>query len=314
MDQIRVVFLGTSAGLPSRQRNVAAVAVILDGRVLLFDCGEGTQQQLLRSSVRTGAIEAIFITHLHGDHLYGLPGLLASASLSGREAPLAVYGPPGLRDYLANVIRTTHVGFTYEMEMFEIDRDEVRRGDGYRIVAAPLDHTTLCFGFAVIEDDRSGAFNIDRARELAIPPGPLYGRLQRGEDVVFGDRVIRSSEVVGPPRRGRRIVYCTDTRPCRRAVDLARGADVLIHEATYTSDLAREASERGHATAEDAAGIAADAGVGRLILTHISPRYLDVEPLVTEARRVFARTDAAEDFMEIPIHHREHREHGEKPL
>src|SRR6266511_1643411 len=154
VDQIRVVFLGTSAGLPSRQRNVASVAVILDGRVLLFDCGEGTQQQLLRSSVRAGAIEAIFITHLHGDHLYGLPGLLATATLSGREAPLTVYGPAGIHDYLSNVIRTTRLGFTYDIQILEFDEGEVRRGEGYRVVAAPLDHTTLCFGFAVIEDDR----------------------------------------------------------------------------------------------------------------------------------------------------------------
>ena len=301
MDQIRIVFLGTSAGLPSRQRNVASVAVILDGRVLLFDCGEGTQQQLLRSSVRAGAIEAIFITHLHGDHLYGLPGLLATATLSGREAPLTVYGPAGIHDYLSNVIRTTRLGFTYDIQILEFDEGEVRRSEGYRVVAAPLDHTTLCFGFAVIEDDRPGTFNIDRARELAIPPGPLYGRLQRGEDVTFNERLIRSADVVGPPRRGRRVIYCTDTRPCRNAVELARGADILIHEATYTSELATEAAERGHATAEEAATIAAEAGVGRLFLTHISPRYLDPLPLIDEARRVFPTTYVAEDFMEVTV-------------
>ncbi len=301
VDQIRVVFLGTSAGLPSRERNVASVTVILDGRVLLFDCGEGTQQQLLRSSVRTGAIEAIFITHLHGDHLYGLPGLLASASLSGRAIPLAVYGPAGLRDYLTSVIRTTRLRFTYDLQIFEIESPEIRRQDGYRVVAAPLEHTRLCFGFAVVEDDRPGVFDVDRACELGLPPGPLYGRLQRGEDVLFGDRLIRSADIVGPRRKGRRIAYCTDTRPCNNAVELARGADVLIHEATYGNDQAQEAVERGHATAEEAARIAADAVVGRLILTHISPRYEDPTALIVEARKLFPRTEVAADFMEVVV-------------
>lgn len=301
VDQIRIIFLGTSAGVPSRQRNLASIAVILDGKVLLFDCGEGTQQQLLRSSVRSGAIEDTFITHLHGDHVYGLPGLLASSSLNGRATPLTVYGPPGLHDYLANVIRTTRVGFTYEIRIVEIGAGEVSRADGYRVVAAPLDHTTLCFGFAVIEDDRPGAFNLDRARELGIPAGPLYRRLQRGEDVRIGDRLIRSADVVGPRRRGRRVVYCTDTRPCRNAVDLARGADVLIHEATYASDMAAEAAERGHATAEEAARIAFEAGVHRLFLTHISARYDDPAPLAHEAREVFPDSEIAADFLEVTV-------------
>jgi ribonuclease Z len=301
MDHMKVVFLGTSAGLPSRTRNVAAVAVVLDGRVLLFDCGEGTQQQLLRSNVRASAIEAIFITHLHGDHCYGLPGLLASSSLNGRETPLTVYGAPGTRAYLDGVIETTKLNLHYPLEVVEVANGEVRAGDGYRVDAAELDHSRTCFGFAVVEDDRPGVFDLARARALYLPEGPLFGRLQRGEDVEWQGRVIRSEEVVGTTRRGRRIVYCTDTRPCDASAELARGADLLIHEATYADDLAAEAHERAHATAAEAAGIARRAGVRELVLTHISPRYTDTTEMLGEARATFEATTIAEDFSEYIV-------------
>jgi ribonuclease Z len=298
VDQIRVVFLGTGAGSPSRERNVASCAVVLDGRVLLFDCGEGTQHQLLRSSIRTGRIEAIFITHLHGDHLYGLPGLLATLSLNGRTEPLTVCGPAGLDEYLTAVFTASRFRPPYRLQ---IVAPEIYQGVGYRVITAPLEHTMPSFGFCVIEDDRAGEFDVARARDLAVPAGPLFGRLQRGEDIVLDGRVIHSAEVVGAARPGRRVAYCTDTRPCAAAIELARGADVLIHEATYGSDLATEARERGHSTAEEAARVAEEAGARLLLLTHFSARYEDTRVLLDEARRVFPQTDSASDFSEWSV-------------
>lgn len=301
MDQVRVVFLGTGAGMPTRERNVASLAVTLDGRTLLFDCGEGTQQQLLRAPVRPGAIDAIFITHLHGDHLFGLPGLLASLGMQSRTRPIAIYGPRGLAAFLRAV---PYLGTPYDVQLFELPeaaRGEVMRGDGFRVDAAPLEHRIDCFGFAVIEDDRPGAFDVARARELGVPDGPLFGRLQRGADVAVGDRIIRSSDVVGLPRRGRRVVYCTDTTPCDAAVELARDADLLIHEATYDASLAAEARERGHSTAAEAATIARRANAARLVLTHVSSRYTDASPLVAEARALFPETTLAADFACVDI-------------
>jgi ribonuclease Z len=283
LQDIRITFLGTSAGMPTRARNVASVAVTLDGRVLLFDCGEATQHQLMKSAVRFGAIEAIFITHLHGDHLFGVPGLLSSMSLNAREKPLALYGPEGIAAFMRS-LPLYHTSF--DVAIHEIAPGRVHRGDGYAVDAAPLVHSAPCFAFRIVEDDRPGEFDVARARALGIPPGPAWGELQRAND----------PRVCGPPRPGRRIVYCTDTRPCDAAIELARGADLLIHEATYANDMAIEAAERHHATAAEAAAVARAAGVGRLILTHVSPRYADPSQLLAEGRAVFTETELAEDL------------------
>jgi len=287
MQDLRIVFLGTSAGTPSRERNVAAVAVILDGKVLLFDCGEGTQHQFLRAPVKSGAIDAIFLTHLHGDHVYGLPGLLATLSMNGRTRPLDLIGPEGTREYLEAVLRTTQHNPLFEIRISA----PPYRGDGYRVEAAPLEHTLPCFGYLVIEDDKPGPFDPEKARALGIPAGPEWNRLQR-----IGD-----PRVTGEPRRGRRIAYCTDTRVCAAAAELAQNADVLIHESTYGNDMAAEADARFHATAAGAAGVAKRAKVGKLILTHFSTRYRDAETLLAEAREVFPATEAAADFAEFRV-------------
>jgi ribonuclease Z len=304
MNQVRLVFLGTSAGTPSRERNLPAVALVMDGRALLFDCGEGTQQQILRSTVRAGAIEAIFLSHMHGDHLYGLPGLLATMSLHGRSEPLTLFGPERAAPYLRGVYEASYAQTAFDLTIVAITDGATIRRDGYDVHARLLDHTAPCFGYAIVEHDRPGAFDVVRARALGVPAGPLYRALQNGNDVTLaGGKVVRSADVVGPPRPGRRIVYCTDTRPCRAAVELARGADVLVHEATYGDDMKDEAGERGHSTAAGAAGIAAEAGVRRLLLTHISPRYGDAAPLLAEARAVFAETELAADFAEVDVPH-----------
>jgi ribonuclease Z len=298
IDTIRIVFLGTGGGTPSGERNVSAVAVALDGEVLLLDCGEGTQHQILRSDIRSGALRAIFISHLHGDHLYGLPGLLASLSLNGRTEPLTVLGPRGILAFLEAVIATTSLHIRFPLQIVEEDRWDA---GGYSVVFAPLDHSIPCFGYCIIEADGPGEFDVARADALRIPPGPLYGRLQRGEDIEWGGRVIRSRDVVGAPRPGRRVAYCTDTRPAAAAIELARGADVLIHEATYGSEMAEEARRRKHSTAAEAAEVAREAGARSLILTHFSPRYGDVAPLVDEARAIFPNVQAASDFASVHV-------------
>ncbi|HEX8173105.1 MAG TPA: ribonuclease Z [Thermoanaerobaculia bacterium] len=287
MQDIRLVFLGTSSGTPTRERNVAAVAVSLDATLLLFDCGEGTQHRLLDAPVRSGALEAIFITHLHGDHVYGLPGLLATLSMNGRTRALTLCGPEGLPEYVEATLRTTHHHPSFELRFASLPY----RGDGFTVIAAPLEHSVPCLGYCVVEDDRPGRFDPSRAAALGIAPGPAYAELVRAND----------PRVTGPLRRGRRIAYITDTRPCAAAVELARGADVLVHESTYANDLAAEAHERFHSTAEGAARIAAEAGVQRLILTHFSARYGDAATLVEEARSVFANTEAASDLACLTI-------------
>ncbi|HEX2059326.1 MAG TPA: ribonuclease Z [Thermoanaerobaculia bacterium] len=287
MQDIRILFLGTSSGTPSRERNVSSVAVVLDGVLLLLDCGEGTQHQLLRAPVRSGALEAMFITHLHGDHVYGIPGLLATLSMNGRARALDLIGPEGLGDYVEAVLRTSHHHPDFDVRVGM----PPFRGDGFSVVAAPLEHSIPAIGFCIVEDDRPGAFDPEKARALGIPPGPQWGELQRAND----------PRVCGPPRKGRRIAYCTDTRPCAGAVELARGADVLIHESTYGDEMAVEADARLHSTARGAARVAAEAGVGTLILTHFSTRYRDVEPLLAQAREVFPNTIAAEDFFTFDV-------------
>jgi ribonuclease Z len=310
MDSIRVVFLGTGAAAPTRTRNVSSLAIVLDGRTLLFDCGEGTQHQLQRSTVHPGSIEAIFITHLHGDHLFGLPGLLATLGLNGRAAPLTIVGPTGLREFLEAV---PYLGAPYPISILPLPPGEggakrrvrgaalAHHAAGFDVLSTQVDHSVDCHAYCVVEHDRRGTFDVARATALGVPPGPLFGRLQRGEDIEIDGRTIHSSDVLGPPRRGRRIAFVTDTRPCDAAIDLARGADLLIHEATYANDHAGDARDRFHSTAEEAAKVAAAAGVKALVLTHLSARYEDATPLLEEARAVFPEVSVAADLQEIVV-------------
>ncbi|HEY0156362.1 MAG TPA: ribonuclease Z [Thermoanaerobaculia bacterium] len=285
---MRLIFLGTSSGTPSRERNVSSVALLLDdGALLLFDCGEGTQHRLQLAPVRGGAIDAIFLSHLHGDHVYGLPGLLATLSMNGRTRPLDVVGPEGTAEYVEATLRTSFHNPSFEVRVSL----PPFRGDGYTVTAAPLEHSVPCLGYLFAEDERPGKFDVEKAKALGIAPGPAYAELIRAND----------ARVLGPSRPGRRIAYCTDTRPCENAVQLARDADVLIHESTYGTELTTEAHERYHSTAVDAARVAAEAGARRLLLTHFSTRYGDVTPLVEQARSVFAATEAAADLVAFEV-------------
>jgi ribonuclease Z len=303
---MKIIPLGTSSGTPTKERNVSAIAIFINGRWLLFDCGEGTQYRLLRAPVRLGQLDAIFVTHLHGDHIFGMPGLLATLSMQHRDQPLNVYGPRGIKDFVTSALRFSMTKLSYEVKITEIEAGNIRVGEGYSVSCLPLDHQVIDFGYAIIEDDRPGRFDLEQARALGIPAGPLYGKLQSGQDVTLDDgREIKSRDVVGETRKGRRVVYCTDTRPCQNSVELARNASLLIHEATYTQELVDEARKRGHSTAAQAASIAEQANCERLLITHFSPRYLDSIDLLAEARRIFPNTDAARDLVEIEVQHKD---------
>lgn len=292
-------FLGTSAGMPISGRNVTSIALRMPqdrGTFWLFDCGEGTQHQLLRTPFRLSRLEKLFITHLHGDHLFGLPGLLSSrASLGGTE-PLTLYGPPGLQEFTENALRISETHLGYPLHIHEIEEGTVFEDGAFSVEAALLDHRIDSFGYRIAEFPRAGALNTRLLAELGVPSGPAYGRLKSGEDVVLEDgRTVRSPDVVGDPIAGRVVVVLGDTKPCPNAVKLAQGADLLVHEATFAHDLADKADEYGHATSVQAAETARDAEVGRLILTHFSSRYKpeDLAVLEAEARNTFLATDAA---------------------
>lgn len=303
MTTLSVTPLGVSAGTPTRDRNVAALLVEYESGSLLLDCGEATQQQLMRSGWKPNGIDAILLTHLHGDHLFGLPGLLSTMSMLGRERPLVVAGPRGLASYVECIRSTSQLTLAYEAVVREVgDGASFEVGDAFRIDVRRLEHSIECLGFALVEHDRPGKFNVELARELGVTEGPMFGQLHRGEAVTLdGGRIIEPSAVVGPKRRGRKVVYCTDTRVCDAAAEIAAGADLLIHEATYGDDMAEQAGARYHATAREAASVAQRAAVQRLLLTHFSPRYEDPEVLVAEAREVFAATTAARQLERVDV-------------
>ncbi|HZM86348.1 MAG TPA: ribonuclease Z [Blastocatellia bacterium] len=303
---MRVIPLGTSSGKPTLRRNVSALAVAREAEWLLFDCGEGAQVQIARAGLSPSRLSAVFITHLHGDHFNGLPGLLSTMGLDRRTRNLSLTGPTGIRDYLDLLERLRVVFFTYPIDLSEFNSvpnlTVVFDTSEYTVSALALDHRLFALGYRIDERPKPGRFNVDKARSLGVPEGPLWGRLQSGESVSLHDgKVVHSLDVVGPPRPGKSIAYCLDTRPCPMSVLLARDVDLLIHEATYTEEFAVEAQTYGHSTAAQAARTARDAGAHRLLITHFSSRYPDSSPLLQEARAVFPDTIVAEDLVEIEI-------------
>jgi ribonuclease Z len=295
-----VVFVGTAGSIPSARRGLPATLVRRGGERLLFDCGEGTQRQLLRS-VGLLELEEVFLTHFHADHVLGLPGMLKTYGLRGRALPLTVYGPAGLEAVfrsLAPVIGR----LTFEVSLVELEPGAELLRDGYRIGAFAVDHGVHALGYAVVEDERPGRFDEARARELGVEPGPDFGRLQRGEAVGAGDRVVDPDEVVGPPRPGRKVVIAGDTAPSEATAAASHGAELLIHEATFTEEDSERARETRHSTARGAAELAARAEVKLLALTHLSPRYGGRE-VREEAREAFDATIVPRDFdrVEVPF-------------
>ena len=291
-----VFFAGTSGSVPTARRGLPALLVRRGGDRLLFDCGEGTQRQLTRSIGLTD-VDDVFITHFHADHWLGLPGLLKTFDLRGRDAPLTVHGPRGLRDLLGALTRLTG-RVSYPLDLLEVEAgDEVRR-DGYTVAAIGVAHRMPALGYALWEDERPGEFDPDAARKLGVAEGPDFGRLQRGEPVDGVD----PAGVVGPPRPGRRIVLSGDTAPCEQVALAAHGADLLVHEATFLAEEADRARQTGHSTAAQAAELARDAGVRMLALTHLSTRYGGREAR-DEARAVFPNAVVPRDFdtIELPF-------------
>jgi ribonuclease Z len=312
-----VLFIGTAGSAPSARRALPATLVRRGGDRLLFDCGEGTQRQLLKS-IGLVELEEVFITHFHADHWLGLPGMLKTFSLRGRERPLTVYGPPGLKA-LFNALRVVIGKNTYPLQLVELEPDEPLKRDGYMIAPFAVDHRVTAYGYALVEEERPGRFDDARARELGVEFGPDFGRLQRGETV----NGVEASQVMGASRPGRKVVLSGDTAPSERIKAIAHGADLLVHEATFLEEEAQRAGETAHSTALSAARLAAEAEVKMLALTHVSPRYSGGE-LRDEARSAFDNTIVPRDFDSVeiplpergpPIHHREAlRSGGQQPL
>jgi ribonuclease Z len=294
---LSLFFAGTAGSVPSPRRGLPAVLVRRGGDRLLFDCGEGTQRQLLRS-VGLLDIDAVFITHFHADHWLGLPGMLKSFALRERSEPLTVYGPRGCNE-LMGVMRIVYGRLPYKLSIVELAPAETVRRDGYLIAAVPVRHKgDACFGYALVEDPRPGHLDPELAQRLGVTPGPDFGRLQRGETVAG----VTPEQVMGPGREGRKVVISGDTAPCQALAIAAHQADVLVHEATFTEEESERARLTLHSTARQAAELARDADVRLLALTHVSSRYAGGE-LRDEARAVFAATEAPRDFdtIEVPF-------------
>ncbi|HMS03054.1 MAG TPA: ribonuclease Z [Gemmatimonadaceae bacterium] len=296
-------FLGTSAARPTVERAVSAIALIREGETLLFDCGEGTQRQMMRYGISFG-LDDIFITHTHSDHILGLTGLLRTLSLQGRTEPLRLWGPRGSAKVLRQCIELGGDRIGYTVNVTEIEAGAVLQRKDYDIATFPVDHRGVrAVGYRIAEHDRLGRFNPELARAMGVPEGPLWGRLHRGETVTLPDgREVSPESLVGGARRGRKVVLTGDTRPCEATIAAAWDADVLVHEATFSADEAERARETGHSTAEEAASVARAAGVRRLVLTHISARYSrDWGALEAEARAIFPVTTIARDGTEIVL-------------
>jgi ribonuclease Z len=300
---LSIRLLGTSAARPTVERNVSSIAVHREGETLMFDCGEGTQRQMMRYGI-SFALDDIFFTHMHADHLLGVIGLMRTMGLQGRTERLRLWGPRGSARVLK---RAEGLGFertTFPLEILEVEAGERLERSGYAITAFPVEHRgSASLGYALVEQDRKGRFNPDLARELGIVEGPLWGQIHRGIAVTLDDgRVIEPSVLVGEKRPGRTVVVTGDTRPCDATIDAARGADLLIHEATFGEEEAERAKETGHSTAREAAQVARAAGVRRLVLTHFSARYSrDTRELDREATAVFSETLIGKDGMEIEV-------------
>ena len=301
---MRVTFLGTAAARPTVGRNVSSLLVQREGDVMMFDCGEGTQRQMMRFG--TGfSFSDIFFTHLHADHFLGVIGLLRTLGLQAREEPVDLWTQRGTETILRQAVELGVERVPFEVRIHGVEPGEAVKRGVYDVVPFRVQHAGRALGWAVVEHERLGRFNADRARELGIPEGPLWGKLHHGEAVEVDGRRIGPEEVVGSPRPGRKVVLSGDTRPCRATREIAAGADLLVHEATFADDEAERANATGHSTAREAAQVAADAGVLKLALTHFSPRYADdPRALEREARAVFPETVAAHDGMVIEVPYR----------
>ena len=300
---VEIVFLGTGGSVPTRNRNTSATAARVGPEILLFDCGEGTQRQLMSSTVSFMKITRIFITHLHGDHFLGLPGLIQSMNFAGRLEPLDIYGPEGTSSMIDTILNLGYFQAGFQVSSHDVADFDIIRGKGYSVKAVRTDHSIPSFGFVLDEDVRPGKFNKVRAMELGVPEGPLFSKLQSGSSVTVEGRVISPDMVMGEPRPGLKVAFSGDTRPSEHFMESVLGCDLLVHEATADVSLQEKAKEFGHSTARDAATIASLAGVKTLYLNHFSGRYEDVGLLIDEARNIFPNTYASEDLMIVHVNY-----------
>ena len=305
---MELIFLGTSAGVPTRSRNVTAILLDLQhptrAGLWLFDCGEGTQHQLLRTAWHPGKLDNIFITHLHGDHLFGLPGLLCSRSMAGIAHPLPIYGPTGIAEFVETTLRLSGSWTDYPLEVVEIGEGLVFEDECYRVTARRLNHPVECYGYRIEEHDRPGALDAAALIADGVRPGPLFQRLKQGETVTLEDgRVVNGRDYLSPPQAGKKLAIFGDTAPCPSALLLAQGVDVAVHEATLEAAMEEKANGRGHSSTRQAAQLARDAGVGKLIVTHVSSRYdaRGGESLLAECRAVFDNCMLADDFTQVSV-------------
>ncbi|EPY05322.1 ribonuclease Z [Paenibacillus alvei TS-15] len=296
-----IYFLGTGAGMPTTRRNVSGMALRLyeeRGSFWMFDCGEGTQHQVLQSPLKLGKCEFIFITHLHGDHIFGLPGLLSSRAYQGGVSPLTVFGPVGLQRFIHTVFELSETHLPYELHIQEVESGVIWEDEQFAVTALPLEHRVLSLGYQVQQKEKPGRLDLNLLKEKNLPPGPLYGQLKRGQDIVLpSGELVEASSVLGSPIPGKSVTILGDTRPCENAIKLAQGVDLLVHEATFMDDKRENANEFGHSTARQAAQIAVSAGVKKLALTHFSSRYNDerMEELLQEACGLFSNTVLADE-------------------
>lgn len=302
---MQIVFLGTSGSWPTPKRNVAAVAVKRGPEVILFDCGEGTQRQFMLSKLSFMQVSKVFITHFHGDHFLGLPGLIQSMTMNDRNQPLDVFGPKGMKELMKQLLSLGYFTPGFDITVTEMSGGSFVKFVEYAVSALEAEHTVPAISYCLQEPQRPGKFDKARALELGIPEGPLFGRLQDGEIITLQGKTIAPDMVMGPPRRGRKVVYTGDTLPTNQLLEFARDCDLLIHDATAETSMEDKANKYGHSTAKQAATIAKECGARALILTHFSPRYEDPSPMLVEAKTVFENSILAEDFLEYTVQYPE---------
>ncbi|UIR29220.1 ribonuclease Z [Priestia flexa] len=304
---MELLFLGTGAGVPAKQRNVSSIALqLLQERsaVWLFDCGEATQHQILHTSIRPRRIEKIFITHLHGDHIYGLPGLLGSRSFQGGEEPLTVYGPPGIEQFIKVALEVSQTHLKYRLQVVEVNEGVIFEDDTFKVECAKLEHGVTSYGYRIVEKDLPGALQVERLKEAGVQSGPHYKQLKEGKTIFLEDgREINGAEFIGESKPGKIVTILGDTRMCENSTMLAENANVLVHEATFAEGDEKLAYDYYHSTAKQAAQVARQANVQQLILTHISARYQGeaVRQLAEGALKEFKHTLVASDLASFPI-------------
>ena len=311
---MNITFLGTSSGVPTLTRNVSSLALKLSqsSEVWLFDCGEGTQHQIMKSNIKSSQIKKIFITHMHGDHVYGLPGLLATLGLSGNSNGIEIYGPSELRRFITSALSNSYCKLSFPLRFVEVEdyarnNNVLYENNKITVFCTSLKHRLPAYGYRVSEKDKPGVFDIKKAKYMKIPPGPIYSELQKGNVVELEDgRSFNGKEFCGPPRQGESFVYCTDTVFSEAAVSLSKNADLLVHESTFSKEDEKMAYQKLHSTTIMAAKTALLSNTKKLIITHLSPRYTNkslIKPidLLKEAQKIFPNTHLAKDFLTTEI-------------